>query len=131
MVTLMGPVLAGFETEAVICVSDTIVNGACLPLNFTEFVPVKCDPAIVTIVPTRPLVGEKEVITGRKRTLKLPELVAEPIGVVTLRGPLVAPVGTAVLIWVSEATVNVAAVPLIVTLAVPVKPAPVIVTLAP
>ena len=131
LVTLIGPVLAGFGTVAVICESDKRAKVASLPLNLSEFVPVKCVPAIVTIVPTLPLVGEKEVISGRNRTLKLLELVVEPIGVATPIGPLLAPTGTVVLICVSETTVKVANVLLNVTLVAPVNPAPLIITLAP
>jgi len=59
------------------------------------------------------------------------ELAPLPLGVVTLIGPLVAPLGTVVVILVSETTVNVAAVPLKFTLVAPVKLYPVMVTAAP
>ena len=66
LVTLIGPVLAGLGTVALICVSDTTVKDRdFLPLKATAFVPVKCDPVMVTTVPAGPLVGEKELITGR------------------------------------------------------------------
>jgi hypothetical protein len=60
------------------------------------------------------------------------ELVAVPAGVVTVMGPVLAPLGTVALINVSEATENVgAATPLNVTLLAPVKCVPVIDTLVP
>ena len=60
------------------------------------------------------------------------ELVAVPDGVVTVMGPVPAPLGTVARIDVSEATENVGAVtPLNVTLPAPVKCVPVIDTLVP
>ncbi len=64
----------------------------------TLVVPVNPDPVTVTVVPTGPLVGEKEVITGCVRTTKLVLLVAVPEGVVTEIGPVVAPAGTVAVI---------------------------------
>jgi len=66
-------------------------------LNVTAVAPVKFVPLIVTLVPTGPLVGVKPVIVGGAElgvTVKLFALVAVPPGVVTLRGPVVAPAGT-------------------------------------
>lgn len=56
-------------------------------------------------------------------TVKLVKLVAEPPGVVTLIGPVVAVEGTVAVIWVAEFTVNVAVTLLNVTEVV-VKPVP-------
>ena len=64
-------------------------------------------------------------------TVKLVVLVAEPAGVVTLIGPVVAVEGTVAVIWVAEFTTNVAATLLNVTAVAPVKFVPVIVTDAP
>ena len=64
------------------------------PVNATAVAPVKFVPLIVTLVPTGPLVGAKLVIVGAGTTVKLLALVAVPPGVVTLTGPVVAPVGT-------------------------------------
>ena len=59
-------------------------------------------------------------------------LVAVPPGVVTLSGPVVAPLGTFARIAVSEVTVNLAALtPLNLTAVAPVKFVPLIVTLLP
>ena len=68
---------------------------ALTPLNETAVAPVKFVPLIVTLVPTGPLVGVKLVIVGGLAvTVKGLALVAVPPGVVTLTGPVVAPVGT-------------------------------------
>ena len=67
---------------------------AAVPLNATAVAPVKFVPLIVTLVPTGPLVGAKLVMVGAAMTVKLVALVAVPPGVVTLSGPVVAPVGT-------------------------------------
>jgi len=63
-------------------------------LNFTEVVPVNLVPLIITRVPTLPLVGVKVMLAGVASTVKLVELVPVPATVVTLMGPVVAPVGT-------------------------------------
>ena len=64
------------------------------PLNLTAVAPVKLVPPIVTLVPTGPLEGVKLVIVGGLAvTVKLLALVAVPPAVVTLTGPVVAPVG--------------------------------------
>ena len=67
---------------------------ALLPLNVTAVAPVKFVPPTVTLVPTGPLAGVTLAIVGAGMTVKLVTLVAVPPGVVTLSGPVVAPVGT-------------------------------------
>ena len=57
------------------------VNVAGLPLKVTPFAPVKLYPVMVTPVPTVPLVGEKQWISGLM--VKLAALVAAPIVLVT------------------------------------------------
>ena len=65
------------------------------PLNVTAVAPLKFVPVIVTLVPAGPLVGVKLVIVGGLAvTVKVLALVAVPPAVVTLTGPVVAPVGT-------------------------------------
>jgi len=64
-------------------------------------------------------------------TVKVVVLVADPAGVVTLIGPVIAPAGTVVVIVVALTTVNVAAVPPKVTAVAPVKFFPLIVTVVP
>ena len=73
--------------------AESTEKAAAIPLNFTAVVPAKFKPFIVTMVPTGPLAGVKLVIVGA--TVKVPALVAVPAGVVTLSGPVVAPMGTA------------------------------------
>jgi hypothetical protein len=78
----------------------------------------KLVPLIVTAVPAAPIVGVKEVIVGAPdaaETLNEVALVAEPVGLVTAIGPVVAPLGTLVTISVLLAESTVAAVPLKVT----------------
>src|SRR5947208_6396251 len=94
VVTLIVPVVAPVGTVAVICVAELTVNVALVPLNFTAVAPVKAVPVIVTLAPTTPLVGVKLVIVGGLTTVKLPALVAVPLDVVTLSGPLAAAAGT-------------------------------------
>src|SRR2546427_5312614 len=96
--------------------------------KLTLVVAVKPLPVMVTIVPTGPLVGVKDVITGTTVTTKLDELVPVPAGFVTWIAPVVAVAGTVAVICVSEFTVKLAAVPAKLTPVVPVKPVPVMVT---
>jgi hypothetical protein len=133
VVTQIFPVVAPLGTVAVIFVEDFTVNVAETPWNVTLVAPVKFVPVIVTVVPTGPEVGEKEVIVGLAAavTVKFCELVAIPSGVVTLIGPVVAPEGTVVVILVFEFAVNVADTPLKVTLVAAMRSVPVIVTGVP
>ena len=95
VVTLSGPVVAPVGTVAWIVVAEVTVKLALTPLNATAVAPVKFVPLIVTLVPTGPLVGVKLVIVGGLAvTVKGLALVAVPPAVVTLTGPVVAPVGT-------------------------------------
>ena len=94
VVTLSGPVVAPAGTVAVIAVAEFTVKLALVPSNPTAVAPVKFVPLIVTLVPTGPLVGVTLVTVGAGMTAKLLALVAVPPGVVTLTGPVVAPVGT-------------------------------------
>lgn len=73
---------------------------ASTPLNLTVLVPCaapKFVPVRVTVVPTPPPPGLKDVMEGGGKKVNDPLLVAVPPGVVTERVPLVAPLGTAVL----------------------------------
>jgi hypothetical protein len=64
-------------------------------------------------------------------TVKLAELVAVPLGVVRVIGPVVAPLGTVAVTMTLEFVVKLALVPLNVTAVAPVKLVPVIVTFVP
>jgi hypothetical protein len=134
-VTVIRPVVAPIGTTAVSLVDETTLKLlAAVPLNFTEVVPVKFVPLIVTVVPLGPLVGENDVIVGDPVgvTVKLPVLVAVPPGVVTLIRPDMAPDGTTAVICVGELTVKlVALVFLNFTSVAPVKFVPVMTTDVP
>jgi hypothetical protein len=116
--------------------SLTNVKLAAVPLNFTEFTPVKFVPWMVTVVPTLPLAGLKLVIAGVLPplvTMKLLPLCALPSDVVTMIGPVDAPLGTLTVTLCPDAlTVNPGAfVPLNVTEVVPAKFVPWMATLVP
>ena len=65
---------------------------AVTPLNCTVGVPtLKFAPAIVTLVPTAPVIGEKPKMVGC--TTKLFVVNSDPAGVKTRIGPVVAPMG--------------------------------------
>src|SRR3989442_1705909 len=105
VVTRIGPVVAPLGTLAVIWVFEFTVKVAVVPLKVTAVAPVKLVPLIVTVVPTGPLVGVKELIVGGDVvTVKLLALVAVPAEVVTLMSPEVAPLGAVAVIWVFEFT---------------------------
>ena len=77
---------------------DTTLKVAAVPLKRTLLAPLKFVPVMVTVAPTRPLVGVNEEIVGAGGvTVKSPALVAVPPGVVTVIFPVVAPAGTVVL----------------------------------
>src|SRR3989442_15829996 len=79
---------------------------------------------MVTLVPTPPLAGEKLLIVGAGMTVKLLALLAVPPAVVTLIGPVEAPLGTVAAIEVDEFTVKPALTPLNRTALAPVKLVP-------
>ena len=129
------PRKCGFGTVAVIDVDELTVNTAAVVPSFTDVVPVKFVPMIVTFVPWKPCVGVNPVIVGPGAfvvTVKFDELAPVPMLVVTAIGPVVAPPGTLALMLVSELTVKfTACVPLNVTAVALVKPVPVIETFVP
>ena len=63
-VTLIGPVVAAAGATAEICVLETTVNVAGVPLKMTAVAPVKPAPVIVTALPVGALAGEKEMMVG-------------------------------------------------------------------
>jgi hypothetical protein len=128
------PVVAPAGTMAVICVpAPFTVNPAETPLNRTANVPVNLEPLMLTLWPTPPLVGLSPVMIGAPIvTVKLALLCAAPFGVMTVMGPLTAPLGTVVRIWVPAAFVlNPAGIPLNLTDDAPTKPVPLMVTPVP
>jgi hypothetical protein len=132
-VTLIRPIVAPRGTVTRMLVEETTVIGlAFVRLNRTAVTFERFLPLIVTVVPTRPLVGVKELIDGAgDTTTKFTALVAVPAGPVTLILPLVAAAGVVALIWVGESTVNVAVAAPNLTADTPVKLVPVILTLVP
>ena len=78
-VTVIGPLVAPVGTEVTMLVAVGVPVVAVVPLNFTVLlvaVVLKFVPVMVTVAPTRPLVGLKEVIVGVGMTVKLVALVA-------------------------------------------------------
>jgi hypothetical protein len=133
VVTAIGPLVAPLGTVKVSCVSELTVKAVGAPLSVTAVAPVKFAPVTMTDVPTVPLVGENDEITGDGGvTMKADDDVAVPPGVVTAIGPLVAPLGTVAMMRVSDETVNAdAGVPAKDTDVAPLRPVPEIVTLVP
>jgi hypothetical protein len=118
----------------VIEVAETTVKVvAAVVLKVTPVAPVNPVPVIVTTVPTGPWVGVNPVIVAHDEdTVKLVSVEPVPLGVVTLIGPVVAPVGTNTSILVAEATLKAGAlVPLNSTPVAPVKFVPVRATAEP
>src|SRR5436190_1161171 len=76
--TLIGPVVAPTGTASPTRRSSDLVKLAVLPLKVTAVAPVKPVPLIVTLVPTRPLMGVKLVMAGGVTTRKTFALYAVP-----------------------------------------------------
>ena len=109
----------------------TVKDAASRPPKATSIAPVKFVPVMVTTVPVPPLLGVKEVMVGAGSQVKTPVLVAVPLGVVTVSGP-VAPLPTIAVKEVALVTVkDAAAVPPKATAVAPVKLVPVMVTTVP
>lgn len=101
-------------------------------MNLTVTVPVNPEPVSTTEVPTGPLVGVNDVITGAPCvTVKSVALMPDPLGVVTVIRPVVAFAGTVATILVEDVTVNAADTPLNRTDVAFVNPVPLIVTEVP
>ena len=62
--TVIGPVVAPEGTVAVICVDESAVKTALVPLNSTELAAPRLLPVTTTLVPAGPLLGEKLAIDG-------------------------------------------------------------------
>ena len=113
----------------------TVTLVAAVKPNVTAVVPVKALPVIVTVVPTGPLPGKKDITTGTGgTTVNWLPLGVLPPGVVTVMvsPPNAVPAATIAVIDVSEFTVTlVAAVDPKLTADTPVRPLPMIVTVVP
>jgi len=130
VVTEIGPVVAPEGTVAVICVDESTVKLAAVPLKVTDVAPVRLVPVITTLVPTGPLVGLKPLIVAEVTSNGL-RLVAIPSGVETRITPSVAPLGTTAVIWIGASTVKLASAPLNWTDVAPERFAPVTTTEVP
>ncbi len=109
------PVVAPVGTPTTMPVSlHVIIKLAVVPLNVIVPVPwlaPKPVPVIVTNAPTAPELGDRLVIVGVPRTVKLTPLLVV-LDTVTTTSPLVAPVGTVTTMLVALQLVTVAVVPL-------------------
>jgi len=139
-VTTTLPVLAPAGTGALIWVLFQLVGVAAVPLNVTVLLPMlwlawKLEPLIVTDAPTAPDVGDKLLIVGVTKTVKLAPALGTP-ETVTTTFPVVAPLGTetVMLVALQQVLHGDAAVPLNFTVLLPCddpKFVPVIVTESP
>jgi hypothetical protein len=137
--TEISPDPAAPGTSAVRLVEVAAVTRPRVRLNITWSLATsgsKLVPVIVTALPTVPTAGEKPVIVGAldAPTVNGSLLVADPPGVVTLIGPVLAPAGTVATSRVVVAEVTVAVVPLNLTVlspAVALNPVPEMVTAVP
>src|SRR5205085_314297 len=124
------PLVAPAGTTAVIWWSESTLGlVAATPPNLTAVTSVKPEPVIVTLVPTGPLPGLREVIFGSTRNV--PALWPEPEGVTTVSLPVEASAGTKTVIAVAVTVAGVAGTPSKRTLVAPVKALPPIVTFVP
>ena len=135
LVTLIGPEEAPEGTEAVSSEDEMMAKEAAgVLLKATLVVPEKLLPKMVTMVPSGPVVGEKEVMMGGAVmvTSKSVSLSSKPSALVTLIGPEEAPEGTEAVSSEDEMMAKEAAgVLLKATLVVPEKLLPKMVTMVP
>lgn len=135
-VTTTLPVVAPTGTGTTMPVLLQLVGVAAVPLNVTVLEPCvgpKLLPAMVTGVPTEPVVGERLVMFGGAVTVKRTPLLERAPTVTTIL-PVVAPLGTGTTMLVSLQLTGGATVPLKRTTLVPwiaPKLVPVIVTGVP
>jgi hypothetical protein len=135
-VTTTFPLVAPAGTGTTTLVLLQLVGVATVPSNVTVLAPwvaPKFVPVIVTEVATGPDVGDRLVIVGVGRTVKLDPLLFTPLATRTTF-PVVAPDGTVTITLVALQLATLADVPLKLTVPLPwVEPnaVPVIVTAAP
>ena len=120
-VTMTGPVVAPVGTGATMLVELQLVGLAAVPLNVTVLAPCvvpKFVPVMVTDVPTSPSAGDRLVMPGTGRMVKLTPLLDTPL-TVTMTFPEVAPAGTCATTLVAlQLTIDIV-VPLSFTVLVP------------
>src|SRR5438128_2131245 len=128
--TTIGPSVAPGGTVAVIWVSESMLPPAAASPNLTPVAWENPLPVIVTLSPTTPLWGVKEVMASG--IVKVPELRAVPATVVSAILPVVAPGGMVALTCVALTGVTfAAATPLKVTPVGPDRFDPLTVTTVP
>ena len=111
-VTVTEPLLDAVGTLATICVSVQLVIAAALFENATvPAVLPKPLPLIWTAVPTGPLVGDRDVMTGLA-VVKTTSALLFALNPLMVTGPVVALAGTVATIWVSPQVVIAALKPL-------------------
>ncbi len=109
VVTMINPLVAPAGTMAVIEFTPFTKKPAETPLNLTLCTLTKLVPVIVICAPAWPLIGLKKLIEGSGDaawTLKTPALVALPLLVITVIGPVPAPDGACARICPLEETVT-------------------------
>jgi hypothetical protein len=120
-VTTMLPVVAPVGTVATMLVALQFVAVAAVPLNLTVLDPwlaPKLVPVMVTEAPIAPEVGDRLVMLGVGRTVKLLPLLSTPLAWTTTL-PVLAPAGTGTFMLVALQLVGVAVVPLNLTVLLP------------
>ena len=134
--TALAPAVRPAGTVATMLVADQLVTAALLPPMLTAPALPKLAPAMVTLVPTGPLLGVIELMlavgTGTV-TVKLTLLeAAPPVGVtMTALAPAVRPPGTVATMLVADQLVTAALLPPMLTAPALPKLAPAMVTLVP
>jgi hypothetical protein len=132
VVTMTLPVVPAPTTAVIVVELITVKDVAAVPPKLTAVVPKKFVPLIVSVNPSPPLVGSKEVIVGAVAELYMnPVNVAVPPAVVTVTLPEVPAATTAVMVVALTTVKDEAAVPPKATAVAPVKFVPLIVTVAP
>ncbi len=135
-VTTTPPVVAPVGTGTTIFAAAQLVGVPSVPLKVTVLVPwvaPKFVPVTVTEAPTAPDVGDRAVMLGVGKTVKLAPLLSTPLANTTTF-PVVAPVGTGTTMLVSLQLAGVPALPLNSTVPLPCvapKPVPVMLIEAP
>src|SRR5438445_1956664 len=121
-----------------VTLAGTLATPGLLLDRLTTAPPLGAGPLSVTVpveeLPPVTLVGLRlsdESVGALAVTVKLLALVAVPPGVVTLIGPVVAPLGTVAVIEVAELTVKAALTAFKVTAVAPLKLVPLMLTLVP
>ena len=111
--------------------SDTTVKFASIPENLTDVVGVKCEPVMVIKVPIAPWEGAIAVIAGGGNRIMSVSLTTVPCEVVTVIGPVVAPLGTVEVSVFDPSELKLAVTPLKATASTLLRLSPVIVTSVP